>query len=132
MTIFDYCEFMWWFVSAWPCSHSFIFTTGRHDQRHLRYGKKLRTVSTGNFSSLHSKRFGFGESFISWTKTLFNTPSATDTTNRITSHSFTLHRGTGQRCPRSLLCSFHSFIEPSAAAVGQNLHTTGTQTSEAP
>ena len=66
------------------------------------------------FNTLH--RFGFGELFIHWIKTLYRSPRATITTNRITSQSFTLHQGTRQGCPLSPAI----FIEPLAAAIRQN------------
>uniref|UniRef100_A0A8C5HQA3 Reverse transcriptase domain-containing protein n=1 Tax=Gouania willdenowi TaxID=441366 RepID=A0A8C5HQA3_GOUWI len=64
-------------------------------------------------------KFGFGESFIQWISTLYNKPKASVTTNKITSQSFTLQRGTRQGCPLSPLL-FAIFVEPLAAAVRQN------------
>lgn len=59
-------------------------------------------------------------------KILYAAPSATVTTDGLTSQSFTLHRGTRQGCslPPSL---FTIFIKPLAAALPQNLHITGIQ-----
>lgn len=45
------------------------------------------------------RKFGFGESFIHWIRTLYKSPRATIVTNGITSPSFTLHQGTRQGCP---------------------------------
>ena len=76
------------------------------------------------FSTLH--RFGFGESFIHWIKTLYTSPRATVTTNGITSPSFTLHQGTRQGCPLSPSL-FAVFIEPLATAIRQNNKIKGIQ-----
>uniref|UniRef100_A0A8C5GMF3 Reverse transcriptase domain-containing protein n=1 Tax=Gouania willdenowi TaxID=441366 RepID=A0A8C5GMF3_GOUWI len=64
-------------------------------------------------------RFGFGDSFIQWISTLYSKPKASVTTNKITSQSFTLQRGTRQGCPLSPLL-FAIFVEPLASAVRQN------------
>uniref|UniRef100_A0A673NCB7 Reverse transcriptase domain-containing protein n=1 Tax=Sinocyclocheilus rhinocerous TaxID=307959 RepID=A0A673NCB7_9TELE len=84
-----------------------------------------------NFVFTTLQKFGFGESFINWIKILYTTPSATVTTNGLTSQSFTLHRGTRQGCPLSPSL-FTIFIEPLAAAIRQNplirgIHTPQTQ-----
>lgn len=73
-------------------------------------------------------KFGFGESFIQWIKTLYTSPKATVTTNGITSKTFIFHRGTRQGCPLSPSL-FAIFIEPLAAAIRHNnaikgIHTT--------
>lgn len=47
------------------------------------------------------QKFGFGESFINWIKALYISPTATITTNGLTSQQFTLHNGTRQGCPLS-------------------------------
>lgn len=73
------------------------------------------------------RRFGFGESFINWIKILYTSPSATVVTNRLTSQSFTLHRGTRQGCPLSPSL-FAIFIEPLAAAIRQSAHIKGIKT----
>ena len=72
-----------------------------------------------SFLSAVLHKFGFGESFIQWVSTLYNSPKATVTTNGITSQSFSLQRGTRQGCPLSPLL-FAIFIEPLAIAVRQN------------
>lgn len=77
------------------------------------------------FSTL--ERFGFGESFINWIKILYTSPSATVITNGLTSHIFTLQRGTRQGCPLSPSL-FTIFIEPLAAAIRQNSYIKGIQT----
>ena len=77
------------------------------------------------FHTLH--RFGFGELFIHWIKTLYTSPKATVTTNGITSQSFTLHRGTRQGCPLSPSL-FAIFIEPLAAAIRYNNNIKGIHT----
>ena len=84
-----------------------------------------------NFLFTTLQKFGFGESFINWIKILYTAPSATVTTNGLTSQSFTLHRGTRQGCPLSPSL-FTIFIEPLAAAIRQNplirgIHTPQTQ-----
>ncbi len=68
------------------------------------------------FSTLH--KFGFGESFIHWIKTLYTSPRATVITNRVTSPLFTLHQGTRQGCPLSP--SPFAIFKPLAAAIRQN------------
>lgn len=73
------------------------------------------------------QKFGFGESFINWIKILYTSPSATVTTNGLTSQSFTLHRGTRQGCPLSPSL-FTIFIEPLAAAIRQNPSIKGIET----
>ena len=75
------------------------------------------------------QRFGFGESFINWVKTLYTAPSATVTTNGMISQRFILHRGTRQGCPLSPSL-FTIFIEPLAAAIRQNTNIKGIQTSK--
>lgn len=89
----------------------------------------IATLDAENWRFLFSTlgRFGFGESFISWVKTLYTAPSATVVTNGLTSHSFTLHRGTRQGCPLSPYL-FTIFIEPLAAAIRQNTLIKGIQT----
>ena len=47
------------------------------------------------------KRFGFGENFITWIKTLYDTPYASVLTNGLISDPFQLHRSTRQGCPLS-------------------------------
>ncbi|KAF7640771.1 hypothetical protein LDENG_00015310, partial [Lucifuga dentata] len=74
------------------------------------------------------QKFGFGESFIHWVTTLYNSPKATVTTNGITSQSFTLQRGTRQGCPLSPLL-FAIFIEPLAVAIHQNINIKGIKSS---
>lgn len=44
------------------------------------------------------EKFGFGESFIHWIRTLYNSSMAAVTTNGITSQPFSLQRGTRQGC----------------------------------
>lgn len=46
-------------------------------------------------------KFGFGQNFITWMKTLYNTPYACVLTNGIMSYLFQLHRSTRQGCPLS-------------------------------
>lgn len=77
------------------------------------------------FSTL--ERFGFGESFIKWVKLLYTSPTATITTNGLSSQNFTLHRGTRQGCPLSPQL-FTILIEPRAAAIRQDTLITGIRT----
>lgn len=70
------------------------------------------------------QKFGFGEIFIQWIKTLYSTPKASVITNDIISPSFTLQRGTRQGCLLSPLL-FAIFIEPLAAAIRQNNNISG-------
>ncbi|KAF7642911.1 hypothetical protein LDENG_00248450 [Lucifuga dentata] len=74
------------------------------------------------------QKFGFGESFIHWVTTLYNSPKTTVTTNGITSQSITLQRGTRQGCPLSPLL-FAIFIEPLAVAIRQNINIKGIKSS---
>lgn len=47
------------------------------------------------------ERFGFGKIFITWIKTLYDTPYACVLTNGLISNPFQLHRSTRQGCPLS-------------------------------
>ena len=73
------------------------------------------------------EKCGFGESFIHWIKTLYNSPRTAVTTNGITSQPITLHRGTRQGFPLSPSL-FALFIEPLATAIRLNDKITGITT----
>ncbi|CAI5656797.1 unnamed protein product [Oreochromis niloticus] len=62
------------------------------------------------------KKFGFGDSFISWIHLLYTTPLASVCTNNVNSEYFTLSRGTRQGCPLSPLL-FTLAIEPLSVAL---------------
>ncbi len=47
------------------------------------------------------RRFGFGENFINWIRTLYDTPYGCILTNGLMSDMFQLHRSTRQGCPLS-------------------------------
>ncbi|KAK7933619.1 hypothetical protein WMY93_004515 [Mugilogobius chulae] len=56
------------------------------------------------------EKFGLGHSFIQWVKLLYVSPKAVVLSNGISSHPFTLERGTRQGCPLSpLLDQSHYF-----------------------
>ena len=76
------------------------------------------------FASL--KHFGFGPYFINWIKTLYNSPSASVSTNRHISRPFQLQRGSRQGCALSPLL-FCLFIEPLAASIRQCNKISGIQ-----
>ena len=61
------------------------------------------------FSTL--KKFGFGQTYISWIQLLYSAPVASVTTNSIQSRFFPLQRGCRQGCPLSPLL-FAIAIEP--------------------
>lgn len=65
------------------------------------------------------RRFGFGDTFISWVRLLYACPSAMVLTNNHYSKLFRLHRGTRQGCPLSPLL-FVLAIEPLATAIRNN------------
>ncbi len=81
-----------------------------------------RVNHTFLFSTL--QKFGFGESFAHWIKTLYSSPMATVITNGKISKPFPLHRGTRQGCPVSPSL-FAIFIEPLAVAIRQNHNIQG-------
>lgn len=56
-------------------------------------------------------KFGFGSNFISWIRLLYTAPKASVLTNKLSSHLFSLSRGTRQGCPLSPLL-FALAIEP--------------------
>ena len=91
------------------------------NQNNNRFTRRRKSIQSRNwtflFHTLH--RFGFADAGNHWIKTPYTSPKATVATNRITSHSFTLHRGTRQGCPLSIF-SFAIFIEPLAATIRQN------------
>ena len=62
------------------------------------------------------KRFGFGNTFISWIRLLYTSPQACVRTNNDYSDHFPLKRGTRQGCPLSPLL-FAIAIEPLAVAL---------------
>ena len=57
------------------------------------------------------QKCGFGESFINWIRTLYTSPTATITTNGLTSQQFMLHNGTRRGCPLAIL------LEPLVASI---------------
>lgn len=65
------------------------------------------------------KKFGFGDTFISWIKLLYSHPTATVITNGQQSEYFSLGRGTRQGCSLSPLL-FAIAIEPLAIALRQS------------
>lgn len=75
-----------------------------------------------NWSFLFKTLQKFG--FINWIKTLTTSPTATFTTNALTSQQFMLHKGTRQECPLSLSL-FAVFLEPLAASRRQNNNIKG-------
>lgn len=77
-----------------------------------------------SFLFITLQKFGFGESFISWIKALYTSPTATITTNGLTLQQFTLHNGTRQGCPLSPSL-FAIFLEPLAASIRQNNNIKG-------
>ena len=95
-------------------------------QMHAPNGQLLKTCwhLTGQFSN-----FGFGEAFIQWIKTFYNTLRAAFMTNNQTSQNLTLQRGTRQGC-RLSPSLFTLFIEPRAAAISQNSNITGIHTNK--
>ena len=74
------------------------------------------------FYTLH--KFGFGQSYISWIKLLYRSPTASVRTNNILSKPFCLERSTRQGCPLSPLL-FAIAIEPLAIALRLILNITG-------
>lgn len=72
------------------------------------------------------REFGFGPSFISWVKILYNDPSAKVRVNNDYSDGFQLERGTRQGCPLSPLL-FALAMEPLAIAVRQNRNMEGSR-----
>lgn len=70
------------------------------------------------------REFGFGPSFISWVKILYNDPSAKVRVNNDYSDGFQLEKGTRQGCPLSPLL-FALAMEPLAIAVRQNRNMEG-------
>lgn len=81
-----------------------------------------------NFLFATLQKFGFGNSFISWIRTLYSSPCASVRTNSQISQRFNLQRGTRQGCPLSPSL-FAMFIEPLAAAIRQNENIKGVQIS---
>lgn len=65
------------------------------------------------------KEFGFGPSYISWVKILYNNPRAKIRVNNVLSDRFRLERGSRQGCPLSPLI-FALAMEPVAIAVRQD------------
>ncbi len=57
------------------------------------------------------KKFGFGDTFISWIRLLYSSPKVSVHTNDVYSDYFTLERGSRQGCPLSPLL-FAIAIEP--------------------
>ena len=64
------------------------------------------------------KRFGFGETFISWVRLLYTSPLASVRTNDTYSPYFPLQRGTRQGCPLSPLL-FALVMEPLSISIRQ-------------
>lgn len=72
-----------------------------------------------NFLFETMSKFGFGDSFISWMRLLYSSPSAMVLTNNTYSKPFNLYRGTKQGCPLSPLL-FVLAIEPLAISIRSN------------
>uniref|UniRef100_A0AAY4B1G0 Reverse transcriptase domain-containing protein n=1 Tax=Denticeps clupeoides TaxID=299321 RepID=A0AAY4B1G0_9TELE len=70
------------------------------------------------------ERFGFGPTFISWVKIMYNSPLASVRTNSVISDYFPLHRGTRQGCCLSPFL-FDLAIEPLAIALRKEERITG-------
>lgn len=51
------------------------------------------------------ERLSFGDHFITWIKTLYNTPYACVLTNGLISNQFQVQRSTRQGCPLSPVCA---------------------------
>ena len=68
--------------------------------------------------------FGFGQTFISWIKTLYKSPKAAVITNGIISPLFNLTRGTRQGCSLSPLL-FNIVLEPLAISIRANANIKG-------
>ena len=68
--------------------------------------------------------FGFGQTFISWIKTLYKSPKAAVMTNGLISPLFNLTRGTRQGCPLSPLL-FNIVLEPLAYSIRANANIKG-------
>lgn len=74
-------------------------------------------------------KFGFGKTFLSWVRLLYISPQAAIRVVGQLSPTFSLCRGTQQRCPLSLLL-FVIATEPLAAMICFNLSTLGFQYGE--
>lgn len=70
------------------------------------------------------KKFGFGDTIVSWTRLLYASPKASVHTNDIYSDYFSLGRGTRQGCPLSPLL-FIIAIEPLSVALRASSSFTG-------
>lgn len=70
------------------------------------------------------KKFGFGKTFIAWTRLLYSSPQACVQTNYSRSNFFPLSRGTRQGCPLSPLL-FAIVIEPLSIALKSALSFQG-------
>lgn len=70
------------------------------------------------------RRFGLGGNFLSWIQTIYNSPTASVTTNGLRSEPFPLARFTRQGCPLSPLL-FTIALEPLAVASRLNADIKG-------
>ncbi|KAI5628117.1 hypothetical protein C0J50_8261, partial [Silurus asotus] len=66
------------------------------------------------------KKFGFGDTFVSWIRLLYKSPQASVRTNNVSSDYFSLGRGTRQGCPLSPLL-FALAIEPLSVKLKSSL-----------
>lgn len=85
---------------------------------------KLLIKPIGNFYSALQKKFGFHQSFIKTTLTLYNCPRARIKINGAISNSFSLEQGSRQRCSKKNPLLFAVF-EALSHGITQDNNITG-------